>query len=64
MLQPPEYFEDLGSALDSLSPRFWLPLSRFIRESTILSESLKKKQTKLSDFPGAGHQNSGLPMEG
>ena len=64
MLQPPEHFEDLGSALGSLSPGFWLPLSRFIRESTILSASLEKKQTKLSDFPPAGHQNSGLPTEG
>jgi hypothetical protein len=64
MLHPPEYFEDLDSALGSLADRFWLPLSRFIKESTILSASLKKKQTKLSDFPGTGHQNSVLPMEG
>jgi hypothetical protein len=64
MLHPPEYFEDLGSALGSLADRFWLPLSRFIKESTILSASLSKKQTILSDFPGTGHQNSVLPMEG
>lgn len=64
MLQPPEYFEDLASALASISHKFWLPVSRFVRESTVLAESFKGKQKKLSDFPGVSYQNSMLPSEG
>ena len=64
MLQPPEYFEDLASALASISHKFWLPISRFIRESTLLAESFRGKQKKLSDFTGLDHQNSMLPLEG
>jgi len=50
MLQPPTVFEDLSSSLAHLSQRFHLPVSRFIRESTLFALSLRQKQTRLSDF--------------
>ena len=52
MLQAPSVFEDLTSALNHVSQKFQLPVSRFIRESTLLSESCRKKQMHLSDFSG------------
>lgn len=52
MLQPPAVFEDLRSSLAHLSQRFHLPVFRFIRESTLLAESLRQKQMRLSDFSG------------
>jgi hypothetical protein len=52
MLQTPSVFEDLNSALHQVSQKFQLPASGFIRESTILAESCRKKQMHLSDFPG------------
>jgi hypothetical protein len=52
MLQPPFRFEDLSSALSHVSKKLQLPVSRFIRESTLLSESCRKKQMHLSDFSG------------
>jgi hypothetical protein len=52
MLQPPVVFEDLTASLNHVSKKLQLPVSRFIRESTLLSESVKKKQMHLSDFSG------------
>jgi hypothetical protein len=52
MLQPPLVFEDLTASLNHVSRKLQLPVSRFIRESTLLSESVKKKQMHLSDFSG------------
>jgi DNA repair protein NreA len=52
MLQTPSVFEDLKSALKHVSRNFQLPVSRFIRESTLLVESCRKKQMRLSDFSG------------
>jgi len=52
MLQPPLFFEDLRSSLNHVSQKFHLPVSRFIRESTLLAESCSQKQMHLSDFSG------------
>jgi hypothetical protein len=52
MLQPPSVFEDLPSALNHVSQKFELPVSRFIRESTLLADSLRRRQMHLSDFSG------------
>ncbi len=50
MQQPPEYFEDLRGALSAVGPGFQLPVSRFIGESSLLSDCLHQKQSRLSDF--------------
>jgi len=50
LLQPPEHFESLASALDSVGSGFQLPVSRFIDESTLLTDCLRMKQSRLSDF--------------
>lgn len=50
LLQPPEHFENLASALDSVGSGFQLPVSRFIDESTLLTDCLRMKQSRLSDF--------------
>ena len=52
MLQPPSVFEDLTSALNHVSQKFELPVSRFIRESTLLADSFRQRQMHLSDFSG------------
>ncbi|NYT08096.1 MAG: hypothetical protein GKC05_07580 [Methanomicrobiales archaeon] len=53
LLTPPEYFEDLAGALAAVGPGFQVPVSRFVGESTLLSECLRQKQSRLTDFiPG------------
>ena len=47
MKQKPAEFASLRNALNYLSPRLHLPLSRFIRESTLLKEQLRGTQTTL-----------------
>lgn len=48
--QPPEYHEDLAEALRAVAPVFQLPVSRFVGESSLLSDCLRQKQSRLSDF--------------
>jgi hypothetical protein len=50
LLQPPEQFEDLAGALAAVGPGFELPVSRFVGESSLLSDCLRHKQSRLSDF--------------
>jgi hypothetical protein len=56
MLAPPVIYEDLQSALRGISPKFQLPVSRFIQESTVLGSLLREKQLRLSDF-SCDHKN-------
>jgi hypothetical protein len=49
---PGTEFEDIRSALLSLSSRFTLPMPRFIRETTLLKESIRERQCTMSDFTG------------
>jgi hypothetical protein len=51
MLQPGQEYESLGAALDSLGPRFALPMDRFIGGSTLLAELHRGTgQRTLGDF--------------
>jgi len=43
-------FGDVKSALNHVSKRLQLPLSRFVKESALLKENLGKGQTRLSAF--------------
>jgi DNA repair protein NreA len=52
MLQTPVVFEDLSSSLNHVSQKFQLPVSRYVRESTLLAESCRQRQMHLSDFSG------------
>ena len=68
MALPGKEYEDLASALGSLSGRFGLPVRRFIEESTLLRSELKERQTALSDFTDLPrsrgiHGNQSLPSE-
>jgi hypothetical protein len=64
MMSPPRVYEDLASALQGISPKLQLPVSSFIRESTVLASLLREKQLRLSDFsheynPGAPARKDG-----
>ncbi|HIH28049.1 MAG TPA: hypothetical protein HA256_08830 [Methanoregulaceae archaeon] len=50
MRQPPRLFEDFRSALGHVAQNMQLPVSRFIRESSLLSSSCRQRQMRLSDF--------------
>jgi hypothetical protein len=50
MLQQPAEFEDAKSALDHISTRLQLPISRFVNEGALLREALRPRQTTLSYF--------------
>lgn len=50
MKQPSKEFDSLRGALNYLQPKFQLPLSRFVKPSTLLKELLSGTQTKLSSF--------------
>lgn len=50
MREPATEFEDIRSALTYLSGRFTLPVQRFITETTLLRESIRQRQSRLSDF--------------
>ena len=52
MRLPGTEFEDIRSALLYLSSRFMLPMPRFIRETTLLRESIRDRQCTMSDFTG------------
>jgi hypothetical protein len=52
MRLPGTEFEDIRSALLYLSSRFMLPMPRFIRETTLLRESIRERQCTMSDFTG------------
>jgi hypothetical protein len=50
MKAPPVLYEDLSSALQGIAPRFQLPISRFIEDSTVLVSAFRERQMRLSDF--------------
>ncbi len=49
MAQPWKGFETLTDALKHVSPKLRLPLSAFVRESTLLKEQLRGRQTTLKE---------------
>jgi hypothetical protein len=51
MKAPPVLYEDLSSAVQGISPRFQLPISRFVEDSTVLVSAFRERQMRLSDFP-------------
>jgi hypothetical protein len=50
MHQKPLEFEDMRAALGYISTKLELPVKRFIRQSDLLREELKSRQTTLSSF--------------
>jgi hypothetical protein len=48
--QPPIEFESLKSALNYIENKLRLPLEKFIKQSSLLRDSLKHQQTTLSAF--------------
>lgn len=50
MNQPPKEFEDMTNALSYISTRLQLPMTRFVKESTLLKELRRCRQTTLSSF--------------
>jgi len=50
MQQPAQEFEDIRSALQSISRTFTLPMTRFIEEGALLRESIRQRQCRLNDF--------------
>ena len=50
MIQPAQEFEDMKTALQHVSERLELPVKRFIRQSDLLKDLLKSRQTTLSCF--------------
>ena len=50
MSQPAQEFEDMKTALQHVSERLELPVKRFIRQSDLLKDLLKSRQTTLSSF--------------
>lgn len=53
MRQQPREFGDLRSALDHISTRLWLPLSRFVGASTLLKKVLMGFACKRVESPAA-----------
>jgi hypothetical protein len=56
MKTEPVVHEDLESALQGISPRFQLPVSRFVGESTVLLSAFRSRQLHLSDFSSTAGQ--------
>jgi hypothetical protein len=52
MVQQPVEFEDMSQALTHIGQKMTLPVSRFVKESTLLRDLLKGTQTTLSSFGG------------
>lgn len=50
MNQPPKEFEDMTNALSHISTKLQLPMTRFVKESTLLKELRRCRQTTLSSF--------------
>lgn len=50
MKQPSRLFEGMGEALSYIQTKMTLPMDRFIRESTLLEECRRERQTTLSMF--------------
>lgn len=50
MNQTPKEFEDMTNALSYISTRLQLPMTRFVKESTLLKELRTCRQTTLSSF--------------
>jgi hypothetical protein len=56
MASEPVVYEDLSSALQGIAPRFQLPVSRFVGDSTVLLSAFKCRQLRLSDFSGTAKE--------
>jgi hypothetical protein len=55
MQQPASEFEGIKPALEHLSGKFTLPVTRFIEEGALLRSVIRDRQCKLGDFmPAAG----------
>ena len=54
MVQQPVEFEDMSQALTHIVRKMTLPVSRFVKESTLLRDLLKGTQTTLSLLWGKG----------
>lgn len=50
MNQPPKKFADMNAALSYISTKLQLPMTRFVKESTLLKELRTCRQTTLSSF--------------
>jgi hypothetical protein len=50
MQKEPKEFADMKTALSYVSTKLWLPLTRFMKESTILRELRTSRQTTLGCF--------------
>lgn len=50
MNQPPKEFGDMTNALSYISTKLQLPMTRFVKESTLLKELRTCRQTTLSSF--------------
>jgi DNA repair protein NreA len=50
MMQTPVEFEDMKTALSYISTKLKLPMKRFIKQSDLLKELLKSRQTTLDGF--------------
>jgi hypothetical protein len=50
MLQTPIEFSDPSAAISYISTKLWLPLTRFMRESTLLRGLRASRQTTLANF--------------
>lgn len=56
MATEPVVYEDLSSALQGIAPRFQLPVSRFVGDSTVLLSAFRCRQMRLSDFSGTAKE--------
>jgi hypothetical protein len=55
MLQPASEFEGIKPALQHISEKFTLPVTRFIEEGPLLRSVIRERQCRLGDFlPAAG----------
>jgi hypothetical protein len=50
MLQPAIEFPDVKNAFQYISTKLWLPLKKFEKESTLLRDAVRSRQTTLSSF--------------
>jgi DNA repair protein NreA len=50
MLQRPKEFTEMKTALSYISSKLWLPMARFVKESTLLKEMRTCRQTTLNSF--------------
>jgi hypothetical protein len=64
MATEPVVYEDLSAALQGITPRFHLPVSRFVGESTVLLSAFRSTQLRLSDFFSTAGQGGTVSPRG